>query len=191
MSSQDSGSVAVLGKFAPSEYTPDEVVRWIGIFNNIRNAHHLGLIRESVYKAIDAGELTLRGNPYYPMAGICPCCRKKHLRQQTIPKKDLEGWCRKLGLSFGADDSERLPEVQAEEKEVGKVTRKAFLSIVAAKYEVIGYFMRGEAEKLPPYSHLVRSGDITPDGLGKYLTNEFQACSSANERIAEALKQKR
>ena len=188
MENQDSYSLALWSKLAPSEYTLDMAVEWIAKFNNINGLCDLRHLRYSIETAINAGELTYRGNPHYLPMGFCICCRSKQLAELTLSKRDIEQWCRKMGLRWATDDSELLRQRQAEEKEVGKVTREAFLSIVAAQYEVIGYFMRGEAEKLPPYSHLVRSGDITPDGLGKYLTNEFQACSSANERIAEALK---
>ena len=107
MPNQDSESVAALGKCAPSEYTPDELVEWIALFNNIHTAKHIQMLRQSVYKAINEGELTLRGNPYHPISGICIFCGEKHVRQQTINKKDAEDWCRKVGLSFGVETHKR------------------------------------------------------------------------------------
>ena len=107
MTDQDSESVAALGKCAFSEYTPDELVEWIALFNNIHTAKHIQMLRQSVYKAINEGKLTLRGNPYHPMGGVCIFCGEKHVRQQTINNKDAEDWCRKLGLSFGVETHKR------------------------------------------------------------------------------------
>lgn len=113
MTDQDSESVAALGKCAFSEYTPDELVEWIALFNNIHTAKHIQMLRQSVYKAINEGKLTLRGNPYHPMGGICIFCSEKHVRQQTINKKDAEDWCRKVGLSFGVETQKRQYELSS------------------------------------------------------------------------------
>ncbi len=153
-----------------SEYTVDELVEWLA---DVNRPSSYGIfcknVRASLDDAIKNCEIPIITRRY-----------PHGIQKQVLLSRDIKPWCNKKGLVF------------APSSEPGKVNKSAItkrentlISIVLSQGKLINAVMKGE--ELPSYDNLVKSthGNITPGGLGTYLTDHFGAPKSTKDKLRE------
>ena len=153
-----------------SEYTVDELVEWLADVNRpSSHAKFCKYVRAAIDEAIKYCEIPIITRRY-PFG----------IEKEELLSKDIKPWCDKKGLIFAPDSKPAKVNKSAITKRENNL-----ISIALAKGKLINSFMKGE--KLPSCDYLVKSthGNITPGGLGTYLTDHFGAPKSTRDKLRE------
>ena len=176
-----------------SEFSIEKLSEWLARLNpEFGYSIDKKFLKEMIINAISTGELTIRGNPIFPLPGRCVICHKNHLAEQTIPSDDIEQWCSKKGLIFCTSQSKKLkkektkPDMRVKEIHPNSVVARNMLD--AAFYNFIESLLQGTINPRNA-KRLIKdtTGKITPHGLGTYLFKYHNATSSAGKTIKKAL----